>query len=107
MGNLVDKLRSHFDFSGHPKNRSELPSRARFSIWHVLFAMLLFSCLLPFLFSRKVDSIPYSQFKQNIAQGIVDKLIIGPENIEGTLTGSTAQEFTTAREGSRPGKGTG
>ena len=45
MGNLMDKLRSHFDFSGHPKNSSELPSRARFSIWHVLFAMLLFSCL--------------------------------------------------------------
>jgi cell division protease FtsH len=97
MGNLMDKLRSHFDFSGHPKNRSELPSRARFSIWHVLFAMLLFSCLLPFLFSTKMETIPYSQFKENIAQGIVDKLIIGPENIKGTLTGPTAQEFTTVR----------
>jgi len=97
MGNLMNKLRSRFGFSVHPKNKSGLPSRPRFSIWYVLFAMLLFSYLLPFLFSTKVETIPYSQFKQNITQGIVAKLIIGPDNIKGTLTGPTAQEFTTVR----------
>jgi len=30
-----------------------------------------------------VETIPYSQFKQHIAEGKLDKLIIGPENING------------------------
>ena len=59
--------------------------------------MLLFSYLQQYFFSSKVETIPYSQFKQYIAEGNVGKLIIGPENINGTLTGSPVQEFTTVR----------
>jgi cell division protease FtsH len=44
-----------------------------------------------------VETIPYSQLKQSIADGKVGKLIIGPENITGTLTGSSTQAFTTIR----------
>ncbi len=97
MGNLTDKLRSLFSSSSHPKNKSGLPPKTRFSIWYFVIAMIIFSYLQQNYFSAKVETIPYSQFKTHIAEGIVDKLVIGPENIKGTLTGPSVQEFTTVR----------
>ena len=97
IANLTEKLRGLFGFGDHPKNNDTLPQKRRFSIWFFLLAMLFFSYLQPFLFSEKVETIPYSQFKQSIADGTVDKLIIGPENITGTLKGSTGQTFKTIR----------
>jgi cell division protease FtsH len=44
-----------------------------------------------------VETIPYSQFKQYIAEGNIGKLTIGPENINGTLKGEPVQKFTTIR----------
>jgi cell division protease FtsH len=47
-----------------------------------------------------VETIPYSQFKQNLVEGNVTKLIIGPEHINGTLKGKDnkrEQDFTTIR----------
>jgi cell division protease FtsH len=44
-----------------------------------------------------VETIPYSQFKQYIAEGKVDTLTIDPENIHGTLTEKPGQQFTTVR----------
>jgi cell division protease FtsH len=38
-----------------------------------------------YFLSRKIETIPYSRFKQELAQGNVDKLTVGPENITGTL----------------------
>jgi cell division protease FtsH len=93
--NLLDKIRSLLGFQEHQKDT--LPPKARFSIWYFLIAMFLFTFLQQYFLSAKVDTIPYSQFKQHIAEGIVGKLIIGPENITGTLTGPSAQEFTTVR----------
>ena len=95
--NLTDKLRSLFGMGDPQKNKDALPPKAHFSIWYFLLAMLLFSYLQPFIFSAKVETIPYSQFKQDIAEGKMVKLTIGPENIKGTLTGSPDQEFTTVR----------
>ncbi|HAR95279.1 MAG TPA: cell division protein FtsH [Deltaproteobacteria bacterium] len=63
-------------------------------------AFLLFTYLQQYYFSRKVETIPYGRFKQNLAEGNVGKLTIGPENITGTLTGKekkTGQQFTTIR----------
>ncbi len=96
-GNLMDKLRSYFGVGDHLKNKIGLPSKTSFSIWYFLAAMIIFSYLQQYYFSAKVETIPYSQFKQSIAEGIVSKLIIGPENIMGTLKGSPDQEFTTVR----------
>jgi cell division protease FtsH len=65
-----------------------------------LLAFLLFSYLQQYYFSGKVETIPYSQFKQDLAQGNVSKLTIGPENITGTLKekdNKPTQEFTTIR----------
>ena len=97
VGNLMDKLRSHFGFGDQSKDKTGLPPKTRFSLWYFIVAMIFFSYLQHSIFSGKVETIPYSQFKQSIAQGIVGKVTIGPENISGTLTGSSNQAFVTVR----------
>jgi cell division protease FtsH len=97
IDNLTDKIRSLFGSGDHSKNKNALPPKMRFSIWYFLLAVLFFSYLQPLLFSKKVETIPYSQFKQSIADGIVNKLTIGPEIIKGTLSGSPGQAFRTIR----------
>jgi ATP-dependent Zn protease len=59
--------------------------------------MILFSYLQPLLFSSKTETISYSQFKQYVDQGIAGELVIGPENIQGTLAGSPKRAFATVR----------
>jgi cell division protease FtsH len=97
LGNLGDKLRSFLGFSGQRKNKAALPGKTRFSLWYFVLAMLLFSYLQQFLFSSKIETISYSQFKHYVEQGIAGELIIGPENIKGTLAESPKREFTTIR----------
>jgi len=97
--NVMDKFRSLFG-SGEPQKKSGLPPRTRFSIWYFVMAFLLFSYLQQAYFSAKVETIPYSQFKQYIAEGFVGELTIGPENITGTLKFKERepdQRFTTIR----------
>jgi len=98
--NLKDKFRSLFGPQDPQKKKNALPPKAHFSIWYFLIAFLLFSYLQQHYLSQKVETIPYSQFKQEIAEGNVSKLTIGPENITGTLKGKEkkpGQEFTTIR----------
>ena len=97
IDNLIDKLRSFFGFGDRPKNQSSLPARKHFSIWYFVLAMILFYYLQPVLFSSKVETISYSQFKQYVGQGIAGDLVIGPESINGTLTGSPKRSFTAVR----------
>jgi cell division protease FtsH len=97
LGNLLDKLRSHFGFGDHSKDKSGLPPKTRFSLWYFIVAMILFSYLQQYISSAKVETIPYSQFKQSIVKGNVSKLTISPENISGTLTGTSNQQFVTVR----------
>jgi len=97
IGNIGDKLRSFLGFSHQQKNTGSLPGKTRFSIWYFVIAMFLFSYMQQYLFSGKVETIAYSQFKQHVAQGAVDKLTIGPDHIKGTLTTAPAQAFTTVR----------
>ncbi|MBF0121434.1 MAG: ATP-dependent zinc metalloprotease FtsH [Desulfobacterales bacterium] len=97
---LTDKLRSLIgqnDSKNSQKINSNLPPKTQFSIWYVMAALLLFIYLQQYFFSAEVETIPYSQFKQYIIEGKVDKLTIGPENIKGTLAGKTGQEFTTVQ----------
>ena len=97
IGKLMDKLRSLFGSGDHLKNKAALPPKTRFSIWYALAVILLFAYLQQYFFSAKVETIPYSQFKQYITEGKVVKLTIGPENINGTLKGNPEQGFTTVR----------
>jgi cell division protease FtsH len=82
---LKDKIRSFFSPRDPQKKKDALPPKAHFSIWYFLLAFLLFTYLQQYFLSRKVETIPYGQFKQALAEGNVDKLIVGPENITGTL----------------------
>jgi cell division protease FtsH len=99
---LKDKFRSIFTPKDSQKKKNALPPKAHFSIWYFLMAFLLFSYLQQYFLSAKVETIPYSQFKQYVAEGTLSKLTIGPENIRGTLKGKGKkpgqdQEFTTVR----------
>lgn len=97
---LKDKFRSLFGSRDPQKKKDALPPKAHFSIWYFLLAFLLFTYLQQYFFSRKVETISYGQFKQDLAEGNVSKLTIGPENITGTLTGKEkkpGQQFTTIR----------
>jgi cell division protease FtsH len=98
--NRKDMLRSIFGSKDPQKIKNALPPKVHFSIWYILMAFLLISSLQQYVLSRKVETIPYSQFKQELADNNVSTLIIGPENINGTLKGKEkkpGQEFTTVR----------
>ena len=97
IGKLLDKLRSFLGFNDQRNKQAALPGKTRFNIWYFVLAMVLFSYLQPFLFSSKIETISYSQFKQYVDQGIAGDLIIGPENIKGTLAGSPERAFATVR----------
>jgi len=97
ISNLMNKLRSLFGLKDPRKKKDALPPKAHFSIWYFLIAFLLFTYLQQYFFSGKVETIPYSQFKQYITEGNIAKLTIGPDNISGTLKGTPGQKFTTVR----------
>ena len=97
---LKDKLRSFFGPQNPEKKKNVLPPKTHFSIWYFLVGLLLFSYLQQQFLSRNVETISYGQFKQDLAEGNISKLIIGPDNINGTLKGKDkkpGQEFTTIR----------
>jgi cell division protease FtsH len=98
--NVMDRLRSFFSPRTGQGKKDGLPPKAHFSIWYFFIMMFLILALQQYFLSPKVESIPYSQFKQELAQGNVDKLTIGPDNITGTLKakeGKAAQQFITDR----------
>ena len=94
--NLMDRLRGMFGLQD-PQKKDALPPKAHFSIWYFLIAVLAFSYMQQYFFSGKVETIPYSQFKQYVTQGNLVSLSIGPEVISGTLKGTPGQKFTTVR----------
>jgi len=100
LEDLKERVRALFAPRDIKKKKAALPPKTHFSIWYFLFAFLLFTYLQQYFFSSKVETIPYSQFKQNLVAGNVTKLIIGPEHINGTLKGKDQkreQDFTTIR----------
>jgi cell division protease FtsH len=94
---ITDKIRSLTGPHDSQNIKGALPPKTQFSIWYVMMAILLFTYLQQYYFSAKVETIPYSQFKQQIAEGKLAKLTIGPDSINGTLEGKPAKEFTTVR----------
>ena len=92
LDNLKEKFRALFTPGSPQKKKDGLPPKAHFSIWYFLIAFLLITYLQQHFFSPKVETIPYSEFKQNLVAGNVTKLIVGPENITGTLKGIDKRE---------------
>ncbi|MCX5813697.1 MAG: ATP-dependent zinc metalloprotease FtsH [Proteobacteria bacterium] len=100
MEDLKNKLRSLFGPRDPQKKQTGFPPGTYFSIWYFLIAILLIIYLQQYLFAPKVEMIPYGQFKQSLAEGVVSKLTIGPEHITGTLKGKeqkSDKQFTTIR----------
>ena len=109
--NFRDKLISFFSFQAPPGKKGGLPPKAHFSIWYFLIAFLLFTLLQNYFLSPNVETIPYSRFKQYLAEGQVTNLTIGPDNITGTLKGKEEQKEPKFHHDSggrsQPGKRTG
>jgi cell division protease FtsH len=100
LEDLKERFHALFAPGDVQKNKDALPPKAHFSIWYFLITFFLVAYLQQYFFSQKVETIPYSQFKQNLVEGNVTKLIIGPEHINGTLKGKDSkreQDFTTIR----------
>jgi cell division protease FtsH len=98
--NLRDKLGSIFGARPPRDTQNDLPPKVHFSIWYFLIAFLLISLLQQYFFSRRVETIPYSRFKQQLAADNVSTLAIGPQTISGTLKGpdkKPGQQFVTVR----------
>jgi cell division protease FtsH len=97
---MTDKLTSFFIPKGPEEKKSGLPPKAHFTLWYFLIAFLLLMFLQQYFLSAKVETISYSQFKQDLVGGNVSKLIIGPEAITGKLKGkekAAGREFITIR----------
>jgi cell division protease FtsH len=95
--NFTEKIRSLFGHGVSQDKKTALPPQSRFNTWFFLLIFLFFAFLQPYFFSTKVETIPYSQFKQDLADGKVVQLTIDPEKITGTLAGTPGQDFTTVR----------
>jgi cell division protease FtsH len=99
MEDLKNKFRSLFSHQD-PQKKNALPPKAHFSIWYFLVAFLIFTLIQQYVLFQKVETIPYSRFKQYVVEEKVAKLTIGPEDISGTLKGKEkepGQDFTTIR----------
>lgn len=99
-GDLKEKIRDFFSAGDERKTGKALPPKTHFSIWYFLITFLLIIFLQQYLLSPKVETISYSQFKQNVAAGNVTKLIISPETITGILKKTDKkndQAFATLR----------
>ena len=94
-----DKFNSIFGSPDQQKRRGKsLPPKTNFSIWYFLIAFFIFALLQNYYLSPKVETIPYSKFKDYLAQGKVNNLTIGPENIAGKVSeGNKQTDFTTVR----------
>jgi len=96
----IDRLRPLFGPAPPQKGQEGLPPKVHFSIWYFLFAFLLISVLQQYYLSRSLETIPYSEFRQQVASDNVTTVSIGPDTIRGTLKGigkSPGREFVTVR----------
>ncbi|MGD0626454.1 MAG: ATP-dependent zinc metalloprotease FtsH [Thermodesulfobacteriota bacterium] len=92
-GNWNDKLRSFFGYQDPlQKRKNALPPKAHFSIWYFLIVFLLISFVQQYFLLPKVETIPYSKFKEYVAQGQVRDLTIGPDRINGIIKGKEGKK---------------
>jgi len=95
-----EKLSNLFNPPDPQKKKNALPPKAHFSIWYFLIVFFLFILIQQYLLAPKVETIPYSRFKQYLAEGQVSKLTIGPDSVTGALKGKEGKpdrEFITVR----------
>jgi cell division protease FtsH len=94
------KIKSFFTPPDPQKKQGSLPPKAHFSIWYFLIIFLLITLVQNYFLAPRVESIPYSKFKQLLAEGQVNHLVIGPDKINGKLKAKGEkgqQDFVTVR----------
>jgi cell division protease FtsH len=97
---LKRRIKSFFSPPNPQKKKGALPPKAHFSIWYFLIIFLLISVIQNYFLTPRVENIPYSKFKQSLAEGQVNNLVIGPDKINGKLKGKgdkDEQDFVTIR----------
>ncbi len=92
--NFKEKFRSLFNPQDpQQRKKNALPPKAHFSIWYFIIVFLLITLAQNYFLAPKVETIPYSKFKEYLAEGKVSELTIGPERITGKII-----------EGTKPGE---
>ena len=94
------RLKSFFSPPDPQRKKNALPPKAHFSIWYFLIIFLLISMIQNYFLAPRVENIPYSKFKQSLAEGQVNNLVIGPDKINGKLKAKgdkAEQDFVTIR----------
>ena len=99
LDNLMGKLRALLVMPSDPQhNKEALPPKARFSIWYFVITMLFMSFTCSNISSpEKWKPFPIANLDSPSAKAPIENVIIGPENIRGSLKGSPARAFTTVR----------
>jgi cell division protease FtsH len=97
---ITEKFRSVFRPQDPQKKGGGWPPKTHFSIWYFLLVFFLVTLIQSYFLAPRVETIPYSKFKQYLAGGQVESLVIGPDRITGKLKekGEKArQDFVTIR----------
>src|SRR5512134_2793606 len=82
------------------KKRRALPPKTHFSIWYFVIVFLLITLVQNYFLAPKIETIPYSTFKQYAAEKQLGKIAIGDQTITGVIKGKQGQkdrEFMTVR----------
>ena len=98
MDKIIDRIKG--PGKGGPNHVDPAQKRVRFSIWYFVAAMLLFFWFQSYTGGQQTEKIPYSDFKQWAREGKVENLVVGPEQITGTVKGEEgkpAKRFVTVR----------
>jgi len=83
------KLKNNFFNSSGNKTKTPpqkmIPPKAQFSLWYFLIAFLIISFAHNYYLTKKVETIPYSKFREMVSQGKVNNLIIEDQTIRGDI----------------------
>ena len=98
--NPVEKFQSMFRRNSGQKQDGS-PKKINFTLWYFILAFILMISLQQYFFSKNVETLPYSKFKQELSAGHISKLTIGSDTINGTLSAEGKTPRNLLRCGSK------
>ena len=78
---------------GHAQTMEK--KRQQFSIGYFILALIIMMMVQNYFASQHTQTIPYNQFKDLLAKGLVENLAIGEKIIQGTIKGPGVKEIIT------------
>ncbi|MGV8074517.1 MAG: ATP-dependent zinc metalloprotease FtsH [Syntrophobacteraceae bacterium] len=96
---IMDRLKGGGSGDGGQNRPDSSQRRVHFSIWYFVAALLAISMFQNLLVEPQRDKVPYSEFKQWLAEGKVENLVLEPERIKGEIKDDkgTNKSFITIR----------